>query len=110
MLIYAVDLGTTNIKVALYNARLERLAAATQPVAYAGVPPIVEFDPDLLLDQVVTLIGSYARASGADTAPDLALIVLTGQAESLVVADRHGRPLRPAISWLDSRSVTEAQK
>src|ERR1700735_5614484 len=56
MLIYAVDLGTTNIKVALYDARLERLAAATQPVAYTGVSPIVEFDPDLLLDQVVTLI------------------------------------------------------
>jgi xylulokinase len=110
MLIYAVDLGTTNIKVALYDARLERLAAATQPVAYTGVPPIVEFDPDLLLDQVVTLIGSCARASGADTARDSALIVLTGQAESLVVADRHGRPLRPAISWLDSRSVTEAQE
>jgi sugar (pentulose or hexulose) kinase len=110
MLIYAVDLGTTNIKVALYDARLERLAAATQPVAYTGVPPIVEFDPDLLLDQVVTLIGSCARASGVDTARDSALIVLTGQAESLVVADRDGRPLRPAISWLDSRSVTEAQE
>jgi sugar (pentulose or hexulose) kinase len=110
VLVYAVDLGTTNIKVALYNARLERLAAATQPVAYTGVPPIVEFDPDLLLDQIVTLIGSCARASGADTARDSALIVLTGQAESLVVAGRHGRPLRPAISWLDSRSVTEAQE
>jgi sugar (pentulose or hexulose) kinase len=110
MLVYAVDLGTSNIKVALYNARLERLAAAAQPVAYTGVPPIVEFDPDLLLDQVVTLIGACARASGADTARDPALIVLTGQAESLVVADGQGRPLRPAISWLDSRSVTEAQE
>ena len=110
MLIYAVDLGTTNIKVALYDARLERLAAATQPVAYAGVSPIVEFDPDLLLDHVVTLIGSCARASGADTARESALIVLTGQAESLVVTDRDGRPLRPAISWLDSRSATEAEE
>lgn len=110
MLIYAVDLGTTNIKVALYDAQLERLAAATQPVAYTGIPPIVEFDPDMLLDQVVRLIGSCARESGADTARDSALIVLTGQAESLVVAGRDGRPLRPAISWLDSRSVTEAEE
>src|ERR1700733_1105586 len=105
MLIYAVDLGTANIKVALYDARLERLAAATQAVAYTGVPPTVEFDPDLLIDQVLTLIGSCARASGADTARDSALIVLTGQAESLVVAGRPGDPLRPAISWMDARSV-----
>ena len=37
-------------------------------------------------------------------------IVLTGQAESLVVLDQQGKSLRNGISWLDMRSEKECEE
>ena len=108
MLTYAVDLGTTNVKVALYDEQLRRLAVASSRVCYLGTPPIVEFDPEALFSQMLRLIRSCARTSAAATGRQPATIVLTGQAESLVLADVYGRAVHPGISWLDGRSTAEA--
>jgi sugar (pentulose or hexulose) kinase len=110
VLIYAVDLGTTNTKVALYDETLRQLALASAPVEYAGKPPIVEFDPELMFARMIELIGRCAAASGVATGHEPATIVLTGQAESLVLADASGRPVCPGISWLDQRSTREAEE
>ena len=106
MLIYAVDLGTTNLKVVLYDERLRRLAAASAPAAYHRDGDRVEFDPEELFGVVLELV---RRCSGGiDTARHEAVIALTGQAESLVLVDRVGSPTRPALSWLDDRAGAEA--
>ena len=34
MLVYAVDVGTTNLKVVLYDEQLRRLAMASAPAVY----------------------------------------------------------------------------
>jgi xylulokinase len=110
MLIYAVDLGTTNLKVAMYDEELTRLAVASAQAVYTRTGPRVEFDPEAYLDSVLELVGECARSSGVDTAHHDAVIALTGQAESLVLLDSSGRPTRPAISWLDERSVRQADE
>jgi sugar (pentulose or hexulose) kinase len=67
----------------------------------------VEFSPDELFALVLGLI---ARCAGAveDSASHEAVIAVTGQAESLVLNDSWGEPVRPALSWLDDRATAEA--
>jgi sugar (pentulose or hexulose) kinase len=108
MLIYAVDLGTTNLKVALYDEELNRLAVASAGAVYTRTGPRVEFNPEAYMRTVTELIGECARLSEVDTSRHEAVIALTGQAESLVLLDSTGQPSRPAISWLDERSVRQA--
>ena len=109
MLVYSVDVGTTNLKVVLYNESLERLAIAAAPARYARDGESVEFDPALLFRTVLDLVNQCANVF-ADTAAHRAVISVTGQAESLVLLDRTGETTRPGMSWLDSRASAEANE
>ncbi|WEK62935.1 MAG: FGGY family carbohydrate kinase [Candidatus Microbacterium colombiense] len=107
MLVYAVDLGTTNLKVVLFDESAMQLATATAPMRYRREGAIVEFDADEVFASVIELIRACAADAGA--APDAAAhIVVTGQAESLVLADAAGIPVAWGISWMDERSAVEA--
>ena len=108
MFVYAVDLGTTNVKVVLFDERLQRLAVAHAPAEYDRDGQRVEFDPVRLFELVIELVWRCATSYG-DTSAHRAVIAITGQAESLVLVDGAGRPVRPAISWLDGRATDEAQ-
>ena len=108
MLIYAVDLGTTNLKVAMYDEELNRLAVASAGAVYTRTGPRVEFDPEAYMRSVIELIGECAKLAEVDTSRHEAVIALSGQAESLVLLDSAGRPTRSAISWLDERSIRQA--
>jgi xylulokinase len=109
VLVYAVDVGTTNLKVVLYDERLTRRAIASAPARYEREADRVEFDPALLFRTVLDLIGRCA-ASVPDTGRHEAVIAITGQAESLVLVDRSGDTVRPGLSWLDSRATAEADE
>jgi len=101
--------GTTNLKVVLYDDQLRRLASASAPAAYQRDAGRVEFDPEALFESVLELVARCARSHG-DVADQDAIIAMTGQAESLVINDRHGEPLRPGLSWLDGRATEEAEE
>lgn len=107
MLVYAVDVGTTNVKVVLFDERLRRLAVAAAPAVYQRDGDRVEFSSADLFDLVVELVGRCA-GSVEDTSSHDAVIALTGQAESLVLNDGRGDAVRPALSWLDDRATAEA--
>lgn len=107
MLVYAVDVGTTNLKVVLYDETLRRLGTATAPARYHREGVRVEFDPEQMFRTVLDLIGRCGDSAG-DRAGEAAVVAVTGQAESLVLLDGHGEPVRPAISWLDDRAAGEA--
>jgi sugar (pentulose or hexulose) kinase len=107
MLVYAVDVGTTNLKVVLYDDQLRRRATASTPADYARDGVRVEFDPEQLFLSVLDLIGRCATRADV-RGRDEAVIAVTGQAESLVLVDRHDMPVRAGMSWLDDRAVEEA--
>jgi xylulokinase len=109
LIVYAVDLGTTNIKVALYDESLRNLAVARAPMVYRRDGSVVEFDADEVCDAVEALIGECARQADPDRQAR-AHIVITGQAESLVLVDDLGHPVAPGISWMDERSTEEARE
>lgn len=107
MLVYAVDVGTTNVKVVLFDERLGRRAVSSAPAVYQRDGDRVEFSATWLFDLIVDLIGRCAAEAEEPSTQD-AIIALTGQAESLVLNDRRGEPVRPALSWLDDRATVEA--
>ncbi|MEN0084228.1 MAG: FGGY-family carbohydrate kinase [Leifsonia sp.] len=106
MLVYAVDIGTTNLKVVLYDGGLRRLSTASAPAVYRRDGVRVEFDPEGLFDSLLDLVSECATAAAVGT--EDSVIALTGQAESLVLLDAHGRPVRAGLSWLDDRAVDQA--
>ncbi len=108
MYYFGVDLGSTNIKVAAYNGKMELVDRQSVPVTYIRENGFVEFDGEKYFDGLVTLMGSMMKAN-AIPAEEVAQITLTGQAESLVVLNKSGKAMMNVISWMDERSVGECE-
>lgn len=101
----AIDLGSTNIKAALYDNKLKKVAIRSSKVAYDRKGKHIEFDADEYFNLVVSLLKELGK-----TDLEVHSIVLTGQAESLVLLGKDGKPLRKAISWMDERSEEECRE
>jgi len=108
--IVSIDLGTTNVKVAVYNNALEQLSLVSRKINYLSSGEIVEFNAEAYFNLVIELICQGCEIAFSSDIPDIDQIVLTGQAESLVAIDKNGIPVRNAISWLDSRSKEECRE
>lgn len=107
MLFLAVDLGSTNTKAALYDARLRCIAMQSTPVDYIRKDGFVEFDVKEYLSRLFALIRSVSASAASG---ERVCITLTGQAESLLLLDDNGLPLMNAISWMDERSIAECSE
>ena len=104
-----VDLGSTNIKVAIYTQEMKLIDRQSLPVQYIRENGFVEFAADKYFSDLMTLIGSMVRTNAVEGSK-VAQITLTGQAETLVVLDKDGNTLMNAISWMDERSVKECRE
>jgi glycerol kinase len=95
--ILAIDQGTTNTKVLLFDDAGGVVARASQPVAIAFPQPgWVEQDPAALWRSVED--GIEACLSATSLKPDV--VAVTNQRESVLVWERtSGRPLGPCITW-----------
>ena len=109
MYFIGVDLGTTNIKVILYDEKMNNLAVESQAVAYEQDGKKVEFDAEAYFSLLETQIRNCCEKVFDQKPYPVSQIVLTGQAESLIVLDENGKPLRKAISWMDMRSNEECE-
>lgn len=110
MNIISVDLGTTNIKTAVYDQSLQMLHLAAEPVAYQKNEDFVEFDAEQYFSLVLSMIQQAAACGWQKNGKKTAQIVLTGQAESLILLDQNHRPVCPGISWMDMRSLEECSQ
>ena len=99
-----IDLGSTNIKVALYDENLKLIDRQSRPVEYIRDCGFVEFDALKYAEELAALLADMTKANGITEIKEMAF---TGQAESLVVLDGEGKPLMNAISWMDERSTEE---
>ena len=111
MLFIGVDLGSTNIKATAYDEKFRFLGRESVPVTYVRSGPIVEFDAEAYYDALVGILARLLDQPGVGR-DNVAQIVFTGQAESLVVLDGQGKALMRALSWMArmalSTSVVEA--
>ena len=104
----AIDVGTQSVRALLFDARGVPIASARVPVEpyVSPQPGWAEQDPEVWW----TAVGDACRRLWADPAarPDaVAAVALTTQRVTIVAADEEGRPLRPAIVWLDQRQTED---
>lgn len=102
-----VDLGSTNMKATAYDTNFHCIASASSAVSYdrsCGVEINLEQFFETFVSVMKKLTTSEKVKSG-----QVAGIGFTGQAETLVVLDKEGCPLRNGISWMDERSKDECR-
>ena len=98
-----IDLGSTNIKAALYDADFRLVSRLSKPVEYFREGGVVEFDAAAYCEDLVSILKQLAQ----DT--PVRQLAFTGQAESLVVVGKDGKPMMNAISWMDERSTEQCK-
>ena len=101
-----IDLGSTNIKIAIYDEDLKLIDIQSRSVKYIRENGFVEFDAKAYCHVLLELMEIMIRQNGIK---EIRQIAFTGQAESLVVLDSEGNPLMNAISWMDERSTEECR-
>ena len=101
-----IDLGSTNIKIAIYREDFSLVDRRSVPVTYLREEGFVEFDAEEYCKDLVALLERMTEENGVTT---IRQIAFTGQAESLVVLGQDGAPLMNAISWMDERSTQECK-
>ncbi len=105
MSLLALDLGSSYLKGAIFNASLTRLAQAALPVTYSTwLGDIVEMDPQAFWQLFIDLTQQLFRDSNL-TPYDIDHIAITSQAQTFLLLDRHLQPLTPLISWIDRRGA-----
>ena len=102
--ILAVDVGTQSARALVVDATGRIATVRRVPIeAYVSPQPgWAEQDPEIWWQAV----GEACRRALADPAVQAGSIVamsVTTQRNTTIVTDRDGRPLRPAIVWLDQR-------
>ena len=101
-----IDLGSTNIKAALYDNDMKLCSRKSFPVTYIREHGFVEFDAKEYVNNLIKLLSEILKENSIECVNEMAF---TGQAESLVVLDEDGSPLMNAISWMDERSTQECE-
>lgn len=102
--VLVVDVGTTTLRAALVDARLDvvELRAERFPPSNPA-PGMVEFDAAALAAAVIHLANEIVAVAGP-----VAAVGVTCQRASTIVWDRRtGTPIGPAIGWQDLRTVFE---
>lgn len=105
----AIDLGTSAIKIGLFDTRGRCVAASTTEYSLITSSPLwVECNLETYWQAVVSGMQAALRGLVGWKLPEIAGLAVSCQGETLVALDASGLPVRPAIVWLDNRSVVEA--
>jgi sugar (pentulose or hexulose) kinase len=105
----SIDVGTQSVRAIAFDPAGTLVAMARVPIEpyVSPRPGWAEQDPELYWRS----IGEACRmlwASGPPIGPDaIAGVALTTQRATVVCADAAGRPVRPAIVWLDGRRTPD---
>ena len=108
--ILAIDLGTSALKVALVSVDGE-VVASEQDTHGVTLQPGggAEQDPEHWWD-LITGAASRLMDRGVVTPESVVAICCTAQWSGTVAVAADGRPLRPAIIWMDSRGAPQARR
>jgi xylulokinase len=105
-----IDVSTTATKALLIDAQGDVKAVASSEYAYNTPHPLwAEQDPGLWWEGAVQSIRRMLAGAAVHPA-DIAAIGLTGQMHGLVLLDREGLVLRPAILWNDQRTGAQCDE
>lgn len=109
-----VDLGTTQLKAALFDGRGRMLARASQRYPLERPAPDAAEQDAALWWQALCDCLQHIKAEAARAHPGawerMAGVSVTGQGPTVVAVDAGGHPLRPAVTWADRRCQAEADE
>ena len=107
--ILAIDNGTQSVRALLFDQRGELVAKSQIPLEPYVVPRPgwAEQDPDYYWRKLCQACTQLWQQSSIPPS-SIAGVALTTQRATIINVDKNGRPLRPAIVWLDQRR-TEGQ-
>ncbi|MDQ1331446.1 MAG: hypothetical protein QG578_1714 [Thermodesulfobacteriota bacterium] len=105
-LLLAIDNGTQSLKALIFDLEGNLLAKESAPFKpyFSRHPGWAEQDPDVFWD---ALCLACRKLLGNNTAyrERIAGVALTTQRGTVINLDKEGKPLRPAIIWLDQRKT-----
>src|SRR6478609_7865230 len=106
--VLGLDLGTTEVKAGLVDldGRLLALARGGHGLDVSGGHGWAEQDPGAWWSAVITAV----RALRADDVADVVAIGVDGHGPTLAAVDARGEATRPAITFLDTRAIAEAEE
>ena len=111
-LILACDVGTTSLKTSLFSAGEKYTLIAGSMREY----PLcilenggAEQNPEDWYEALTETISEVVEKSGAK-AEDIKGLSFCSQMQGLVLIDRHGSSLRPAMSYMDGRAVNQKKE
>src|SRR5689334_4872993 len=99
-----IDVGTTNLKVALVGADATRVGAAQRSLAITRGPDTAEQDASFLWEQLVDAVAEVTAAYPAE-ARDVVAIAVCSQYSSIVPINAEARPVAPMLMWQDQRGT-----
>jgi len=104
-----IDVGTTTTKAVLADVSGKMLRDQAVSYSYAKPRPgWAEQDPEDWWKAVCRTLQLLFREL-PEARDQIAAIGVSGQGVASVLLDSQGRPLRPAILWLDCRSASQAE-
>ena len=101
-----IDIGTTSLKAAVFNANGERLGlfSADYTLDTDSKTGYIEFDATKYVDMCKEAIETLTKECGKIDA-----LSIDTQGETLILTDAEGNPLCNAVVWLDNRAEAEAE-
>lgn len=105
--ILGIDLGTSSVKAMLLDCENKETAVETQKYE-VDIPQMnyAEQSPEVWWNAAKAILNRL-KDKYPDSFARIAAIGFSGQMHGLVLTDKEGKPLRPAILWLDQRSREE---
>lgn len=102
--ILAIDNGTQSVRALLFDPRGNLLAKSRVPIEpyFSTQPGYAEQNPEVFWQAVCAACQQLWQMPGVDK-DRLAGVALTTQRGTIINLDQNGKPLRPAMSWLDQR-------
>ncbi len=106
--ILALDAGTQSARALIFDLRGQLVHKARIPITpyVSPQPGWAEQDPDVYWDALAAACQQLWRAR-PDLREAIAGVALTTQRATVINVDAQGRPLRPAIVWLDQRRTAD---
>ena len=106
-LLLAIDHGTQSVRALLFDLRGNLLAKARVPIEpyVSPAPGLAEQDPGVFWNAVCQACQLLWQIPGV-IKEAVAGVALTTQRSTLINVDAQGKPLRPAIVWLDQRHTS----
>jgi gluconokinase len=99
----SIDVGTSGVRAALFDDQgAETTSASGRRRNEGALSDLGEFDPDALVDEVISTIDDLLASSNAE---EIQFIAISTFWHSLVGVDAAGLPTTPLLSWADTRAA-----